>query len=147
MLFSLRTSILLAAAAASLGLVSARPINEPHPLLRRLDVGDTRCFTHRAAPASDCQSLLENAPATGPDWTNVASAGAAPVFKPFCNGSCCIFTDTKDVPTSALVSAGTTLLGCTEPANGLVNGITKTETAGVCLADATGAAGCFQESS
>ncbi|KAJ7664754.1 hypothetical protein B0H17DRAFT_1091541 [Mycena rosella] len=138
----MRLSLTLILAATSLVSVSGRPIVDDHPLLRRLAVGETQCFTHRAATASDCQSLLAGPGA--PDWTNVAPAGAAPIFKPFCSGSCCIFTDTEDVPTDALLSAGTTLLGCVESANGLVNGITKTAAAGVCLADATGESGCFQ---
>ncbi|KAJ7090512.1 hypothetical protein C8R44DRAFT_861293, partial [Mycena epipterygia] len=109
--------------------------HEPSSLLRRLDAGETQCSTEEAATASECQSLLSNPPV--PDWTNIAT-GSTPVFKPFCSGSCCLFTDTPNVPTDELLSAGTTLMGCTEPANGLVSGVTKTDTAGVCLADTTG---------
>ncbi|KAJ7486807.1 hypothetical protein FB451DRAFT_1554011 [Mycena latifolia] len=129
---------------ASLGSVLGRPVVQDHRLLRRLDVGESQCFTRHAAISSDCQALLANLPS--PDWTNIATTGSAPIFKPFCSGTCCIFTDTKDVPTDTLVSAGTTVLGCVEPANGLVNGVTKTETSGICMADTTGANGCFQDS-
>ncbi|KAJ7159235.1 hypothetical protein C8R43DRAFT_352099 [Mycena crocata] len=123
-----------------------RPVTEDHPLLRRLDVGDTQCFTQHGATASDCQALLTDPSAT-PDWTNVASAGVVPIFRPFCSESCCLFTDTKDVVTDALISAGTTLLGCEETANALVNGVTKTKAAGICLADKSGASGCFHDDS
>ncbi|KAJ6554878.1 hypothetical protein B0H19DRAFT_153455 [Mycena capillaripes] len=133
------------AVALLTGYALGRPINDfgGAQLLWRLDIGQTQCFTNRAANASDCQSLLAN-PQT-PDWTNVASAGAHPIFRPFCNGSCCVFTDTKDVSTDELVIAGNTLMGCFEPAQGLINGVTKTEQGSVCVADPTGANSCFSQ--
>ncbi|KAJ6514356.1 hypothetical protein C8R47DRAFT_570798 [Mycena vitilis] len=108
----------------------------------RLDLGNTQCFTERAAVASDCQTLLANPPGTA-NWTNVASPNAQPIFNPFCSDSCCIFTNTADIPTDELVMAGNTLIGCLQPANGFVNGVTETDSGGVCMADPTGADSCF----
>ncbi|KAJ7921425.1 hypothetical protein B0H13DRAFT_2656093 [Mycena leptocephala] len=125
------------------GYALGRPIStDASQRFWRLDVGKTQCFTQRAAIASDCQLLLANPPL--PDWTNVAPAGATPVFQPFCSGSCCVFTDTADLTTDELLSAGSTLMGCLEPANGIINGITKIESGSVCLADKTGAKSCFR---
>ncbi|KAJ7645231.1 hypothetical protein DFH06DRAFT_1477072 [Mycena polygramma] len=107
----------------------------------RLDLGNTQCFTERAADASDCQTLFANPPTA--NWTNQASPGAQPIFNPFCSGSCCIFTTMADIPTDELVMAGTTLIGCLQPANGLVNGVTETPSGGVCMADPTGANSCL----
>ncbi|KAJ7097085.1 hypothetical protein B0H15DRAFT_31430 [Mycena belliarum] len=140
----MRSSLIVLSNLSLLGLALARPIIQDAQFLLRLDAGETRtqCFTQRAAQASDCQTLLSSPPP--PDWTNVAAAGSAPVFKPFCNASCCLFTDTKGVLTDDLVSAGATLLGCEQLGKGLVNGVTKSGTAGFfCLADAMGAEGCF----
>ncbi|KAF7355878.1 hypothetical protein MVEN_00916400 [Mycena venus] len=128
------------------GYALGRPINIAGESQRfwRLDVGTTQCFTARAAIATDCQALLANPPI--PDWTNLAAADVPPVFNPFCSGSCCVFTDTSAVPTEDLVSAANTLMGCLEPANGLINGVTKTEKGSVCMADSTGASSCFDHS-
>ncbi|KAJ7720092.1 hypothetical protein DFH07DRAFT_858952 [Mycena maculata] len=127
-------------AATLTGLVFGRPISTQKPLMP-LQIGETQCFTERAAITSDCEALLANPPT--PNWTNVARTGASPVFNPFCGDSCCVFTDTPYVPTDALLSLGTTLLGCSEPANGLINGVTKTDATGICLADRMGASTCF----
>jgi hypothetical protein len=35
----------------------------------------------------------------------------------------CVFTDTADLTTDELLSAGSTLMGCLEPANGIINGV------------------------
>ncbi|KAJ7473918.1 hypothetical protein B0H11DRAFT_2282452 [Mycena galericulata] len=141
----MRCSFYFLLAAASLtGSTFGRPIPDEMPFLLYPDVGETQCLTESAAPASDCQSLLANPPT--PDWTNVAPDGAAPIFKPFCNASCCVFTDTAYVPTDTLLSLGTALLGCTQRANGLVHGVTETDAASVCLADSTGASTCFESS-
>ncbi|KAF8193969.1 hypothetical protein K438DRAFT_1969258 [Mycena galopus ATCC 62051] len=105
------------------------------------DIRTTQCFTEQAASAADCQVLLANPPSA--DWTNFAPSGAPPVFNPFCSGSCCIFTDTPDMPIEDLVSAGNTLMGCIQPANLLLNGVTKIESGSVCIADPTAANSCF----
>ncbi|KAJ7200838.1 hypothetical protein GGX14DRAFT_659573 [Mycena pura] len=125
------------------GYVLALPLSLPGTMqaVWSLNDGETQCFTAHAAPTSDCRALLENPPA--PDWTNVARAGAPPLFKLFCSGSCCLFTDTQNAPADDLVRAGNTLLGCAQPANGRVNGVTKTDAAGVCLADETGGDFCL----
>ncbi|KAJ6494296.1 hypothetical protein C8R45DRAFT_987862 [Mycena sanguinolenta] len=129
------------------GTALSRPIQVADEATMRFwsapDLSTTQCFTQHAAFASDCASLVTN-PITTADWTNVASLGAPPVFKPFCSGSCCIFTNTPDMPVEDLVSAGSTLIGCLQPVNGLLNGVTKLESgSSVCLADSTAANSCF----
>ncbi|KAJ7082296.1 hypothetical protein C8R44DRAFT_823065 [Mycena epipterygia] len=136
--FSAGTLFLISTLSLS---VLGRPVGNQAPFSWSLGgARETQCFTQHAAPVSDCQYLLSNLPT--PDWTNVGT-DSPPIFKPFCSGSCCLFTDTPDVPTDELLSAGATLMGCREPANGLINGVTKTDTSGVCLADTTGANGCL----
>ncbi|KAJ7028934.1 hypothetical protein C8F04DRAFT_1398662 [Mycena alexandri] len=119
-----------------------RPLMSQRPLLWSFGAGETQCSTDHAAIASDCQLLLENPPT--PDWINVAAPDSTPIFKPFCSGSCCVFTDMADVAFDALVSAGDTLMGCSQLANGLIKGVTKTQSGQICMADSTGANSCFQ---
>ncbi|KAJ7728477.1 hypothetical protein B0H16DRAFT_241549 [Mycena metata] len=138
MRFSL-ASLLTIATAVTCAL--GRPITSQRPLLWSF-VEDTQCSTEHAAIASECQLLLENPPT--PDWTNVAPPDAIPMFKPFCRGSCCVFTDTADVAVDALVSAGDILMGCSQLANGFIKGVTKTQSGRICMADSTGANSCFQ---
>ncbi|KAJ7881803.1 hypothetical protein B0H14DRAFT_1499569 [Mycena olivaceomarginata] len=126
------------------GHASSRPIPNENMRFWSADVRTTQCFTQRAAIASDCQALVAN-PAV-PDWTNLAPSGAPPVFRPFCSGSCCVFTDSSEMAVEDLISAGNTLMGCVEPANGLLNGVTKTESGSVCMADTSGANSCFHSS-
>ncbi|KAJ7222986.1 hypothetical protein B0H12DRAFT_1150808 [Mycena haematopus] len=110
------------------------------------NTGTTQCFAQQAAVASDCASLLTNSVTTA-NWMNVAPPGAPPVFNPFCSGTCCVFTDTPDMPIEDLVSAGDTLMGCIQPVNGLLNGVTKigSTSSSVCMADSTGANSCFHQ--
>ncbi|KAJ7064315.1 hypothetical protein C8F01DRAFT_1130961 [Mycena amicta] len=132
-------------------------------VVRRLDVGDAQCFTERSASADACHALLNSAAnltpdwtdltesATQaileskplPDWTDLSKTATQTIFRPFCNGSCCLFTDTHNASVDALVEAGTRLLSCEQPANGVVSGATKTSTAGVCIADDTAADFCL----
>ncbi|KAK7058105.1 hypothetical protein R3P38DRAFT_2844346 [Favolaschia claudopus] len=108
----------------------------------RLDVDITQCFAKRAAIAADCESLLADPPI--PDWTARFSASSQRVFKPLCHRSCCVFTDSEDIAVEDLVDAGNTLMGCLQPANGLINGVTSTEDGiRICIADAgSGAETC-----
>ncbi|KAJ7625972.1 hypothetical protein FB45DRAFT_922752 [Roridomyces roridus] len=135
---SFRVAFLLVAAAFARCTFS-HPIAPQTPFISDADAS-TQCFTPQAAIASDCQSLFASPPPA--DWTNIA-AGATDVFKPFCNASCCVYTNTAGVPTDVLVRAGKMLLGCTQRANGLVNGITRTDAAAICLADSKSVNGCF----
>ncbi|KAF7341565.1 hypothetical protein MSAN_02053300 [Mycena sanguinolenta] len=129
------------------GAAFSRPIQVADETTMRVwsapELTTTQCFAQHAAFASDCASLLTN-PSTTADWTNVAPLEVSPVFKPFCSGSCCIFTDTPDMPIEDLVSAGSTLMGCLQPVNGLLNGVIKLKSGGsVCMADLTGTNSCF----
>ncbi|KAJ7166996.1 hypothetical protein C8R46DRAFT_1095724 [Mycena filopes] len=120
-----------------------RPIMPQKPLSWSVGVGETQCSTERAAATSDCQLLLAD-PLTSPDWTNLAPADApGSIFKPFCHATCCLFTNTRDVAVETLLSAGDVLMGCSQPANGLMEGVTKTQGGDICMADPTGAGSCF----
>ncbi|KAJ7221792.1 hypothetical protein B0H12DRAFT_1151682 [Mycena haematopus] len=101
------------------------------------NTGTTQCFAQQAAVASDCASLLTNSVTTA-NWMNVA---------PPRRTAGCVFTDTPDMPIEDLVSAGDTLMGCIQPVNGLLNGVTKigSTSSSVCMADSTGANSCFHQ--
>ncbi|KAF7314059.1 Zn(2)-C6 fungal-type domain-containing protein [Mycena chlorophos] len=80
------------------------------------------------------------------DWRDLSlaqsGAGGQPIFRPLCEDSCCLFTNSPNISIGALVEAGSSLLACEQASNGLISGVSKTATAGVCLAHESAAGFC-----
>ncbi|KAJ7289349.1 hypothetical protein C8J57DRAFT_430520 [Mycena rebaudengoi] len=90
---------------------------------RRLNAGETRCYTTQSAPSSDCQTFLSDATTLKPDWTSITTVGSISIYRPFCSGSCCLYTDKRYLTTDDLVHAGTKIMTCVQESNNEVNGV------------------------